>query len=147
MTTGTLTKPAPAASRVAEAPATRPVRRYLKHVRVVARRSLIKTMRTPEQLIDVTVQPIIFLLLFVYVFGGAISHGSRHDYLEYLFSGENYVEYQYYQHPVTHRLVPKNVAWQTYNQVEYIIRRLYIYAEEGQVIQTPNPRPDIRRRA
>jgi len=26
-------------------------------------------MRTPEQLIDVTVQPIVFLLLFVYVFG------------------------------------------------------------------------------
>jgi oleandomycin transport system permease protein len=44
-------------------------------------------MRTPEQLIDVTIQPIIFLLLFVYVFGGAISGGSRHDYLQFLLPG------------------------------------------------------------
>jgi oleandomycin transport system permease protein len=62
-------------------------RRTLRHALVLAKRNLIKTMRTPEQLIDVTIQPIIFLLLFVYVFGGAISHGSRHDYLEYLLPG------------------------------------------------------------
>ena len=70
-----------------------------------------------------------------------------HNYLEYLFSGENYIEYQYYQHPVTRHLVPKNVIWQTYNEVEYIIRRLYIFAEQGQEILSPNPQPDIRRRA
>ena len=70
-----------------------------------------------------------------------------HEYLEYLFSGENYVEYQYYQHPVTRRLVPKNIVWQTFNKVDYITRRLYIYAEQGQEIQTPNPQPDIHRRA
>jgi oleandomycin transport system permease protein len=61
--------------------------RYLRHAIVIAKRSLIKTWRTPEQLIDVTVQPIIFLLLFVYVFGGAISGGSRHEYLEFLLPG------------------------------------------------------------
>jgi oleandomycin transport system permease protein len=44
-------------------------------------------MRTPEQLIDVTIQPIIFLLLFVYVFGGALGDGSRHDYLQFLVPG------------------------------------------------------------
>jgi len=64
--------------------------RFLRHVRVIAKRSLIKTWRTPEQLIDVTIQPIIFLLLFVYVFGGAISgsmSGGRHEYLQYLLPG------------------------------------------------------------
>ena len=62
-------------------------RRTVRHALVLAKRNLIKTMRTPEQLIDVTIQPIIFLLLFVYVFGGAIAGGSRHDYLEYLLPG------------------------------------------------------------
>jgi oleandomycin transport system permease protein len=61
--------------------------RSIRHALVLAKRSLIKTWRTPEQLIDVTVQPIIFLLLFVYVFGGAFAGGSRHEYLEYLLPG------------------------------------------------------------
>ena len=43
----------------------------------------VKIRRTPEQFIDVTLQPIIFVLLFVYIFGGAIS-GSTHDYLQYV---------------------------------------------------------------
>ena len=34
-----------------------------------------------------TIQPIIFLLLFIYVFGGAISGGSQHDYLQFLLPG------------------------------------------------------------
>ena len=53
----------------------------------LAKRSLIKTSRTPEALIDVTLQPIIFLLLFTYIFGGAIAHGSTHDYLQFLLPG------------------------------------------------------------
>ncbi|MCI1747375.1 MAG: hypothetical protein LKI24_04250 [Acidipropionibacterium sp.] len=39
----------------------------------MAYRGLIKIRRTPEQLIDVTVQPIIFTLMFAYLFGGAIA--------------------------------------------------------------------------
>ena len=54
---------------------------------VLARRSLIKTWRTPEALVDVTLQPIIFLALFTYVFGGAIAHGSQHQYLQFLLPG------------------------------------------------------------
>ena len=54
---------------------------------VLARRSLIKTWRTPEALIDVTLQPIIFLALFTYVFGGAIAGGSQHAYLQFLLPG------------------------------------------------------------
>lgn len=56
----------------------------LRHIRVLAQRSLIKTMRTPEALIDVTLQPIIFLGMFVYIFGGAIAQGSQHAYLQFL---------------------------------------------------------------
>ena len=59
----------------------------LRHSLVLARRGLITTLRTPEALADVTAQPIIFLLLFTYVFGGAISGGSQHDYLQFLLPG------------------------------------------------------------
>jgi len=85
-TTLTKTPPTsrPAAADAAPAP---PGLRALRHALVLAKRNLVKTMRTPEQLIDVTIQPIIFLLLFVYVFGGAISGGSRHDYLQFLLPG------------------------------------------------------------
>jgi oleandomycin transport system permease protein len=67
-------------------PAARPFRAF-RHAAALAKRSLIKTMRTPEALIDVTLQPVIFLLLFTYVFGGAISHGSQHQYLQFLLPG------------------------------------------------------------
>lgn len=59
----------------------------IRHSLLMAQRNLIKTFRTPEALIDVTLQPAIFLVLFTYVFGGAISHGSQHDYLQYLLPG------------------------------------------------------------
>ena len=55
----------------------------LGHSLVLAGRAVRKIRRTPEQFIDVTLQPIIFVILFVYVFGGAIS-GSTHDYLQYV---------------------------------------------------------------
>jgi oleandomycin transport system permease protein len=54
---------------------------------VLARRNVIKMIRTPEQFADVTLQPIIFLLLFTYVFGGALAGGSQHDYLQFLLPG------------------------------------------------------------
>jgi oleandomycin transport system permease protein len=58
-----------------------------RHSAALAKRSLIKTMRTPEALIDVTIQPVIFLLLFTYLFGGAIADGNRHAYLQFLLPG------------------------------------------------------------
>src|SRR6201996_1149137 len=64
--------------------------RLLHNSLVLAKRNLIKLTRTPEQFIDVTLQPIIFLLLFYYVFGGALGGGvgeTRHEYLEYLLPG------------------------------------------------------------
>lgn len=59
----------------------------VRHSAALARRSLIKTIRTPEALIDVTLQPVIFLVLFTYLFGGAISGGDRHGYLQLLLPG------------------------------------------------------------
>jgi oleandomycin transport system permease protein len=60
---------------------------YLRHALVLARRSLIKTWRTPEALIDVTLQPVIFLVMFTYIFGGAIASGSQSTYLQFLLPG------------------------------------------------------------
>jgi oleandomycin transport system permease protein len=55
----------------------------LRHSLALARRSVIRTLRTPERLLDVTLQPIMFIVLFVYLFGGAIA-GSTKDYLQYV---------------------------------------------------------------
>ncbi|WP_291052346.1 ABC transporter permease [Herbiconiux sp.] len=52
----------------------------------MAWRGLLEIRRTPEQLIDVTLQPIIFTLMFSYIFGGAIA-GSVQDYLPLLIPG------------------------------------------------------------
>ena len=59
----------------------------VRHSIALARRSLIKTARTPEALIDVTLQPVIFLLIFTYLFGGAIGTGNRGEYLQFLLPG------------------------------------------------------------
>lgn len=61
--------------------------RGLRHAVALAGRSLVKTARTPEALVDVTIQPVIFLLLFTYIFGGALGAGDRAQYLQYLVPG------------------------------------------------------------
>jgi ABC-2 type transport system permease protein len=50
---------------------------------VLARRNLAHVRQIPEKLIDVTLQPVMFVLLFAYVFGGVIHvpGGSYHEYL------------------------------------------------------------------
>src|ERR1700742_3793988 len=53
---------------------------------IMAHRNLLKVRRTPEQLIDVTVQPILFTLMFAYLFGGAIA-GNVHAYLPIIIPG------------------------------------------------------------
>nr|WP_246046092.1 ABC transporter permease [Rarobacter faecitabidus] len=52
----------------------------------MAGRGLIKVRRTPEQLFDVVFQPIIFTVMFAYIFGGAIA-GDVSSYLPYLIPG------------------------------------------------------------
>ena len=49
-------------------------------------RSLRHIMRSPDTIITTTIMPIAFMLLFVYVFGGAISSGSG-SYVNYLLPG------------------------------------------------------------
>jgi ABC-type multidrug transport system, permease component len=50
-------------------------------------RSVLKIRTNMEDVIGLSLQPIMFLLLFTYVFGGAIGHGSTHDYLQYELPG------------------------------------------------------------
>jgi ABC-2 type transport system permease protein len=54
---------------------------------VIARRGLIHMKRQPEQLSDATIQPIMFVLLFAYVFGGAIDVPGGGNYREFLMGG------------------------------------------------------------
>lgn len=77
----TLTRAAGAATTGGPAPS-RPFA-GIRHSLALAGRALLKIRRTPEQLIDVTLQPIIFVILFVYLFGGAVA-GSQHAYLQFV---------------------------------------------------------------
>jgi ABC-2 type transport system permease protein len=54
--------------------------------RAVAWRGALKIKHVPEQLIDVTITPVLFLLMFTYLFGGAID-GSTDSYLQYILPG------------------------------------------------------------
>src|SRR5688500_7888840 len=55
---------------------------------VLARRNLIRIVRAPDLLTAFTVQPIMFVLLFVYVFGGAIQVPPAFDnYADFLIPG------------------------------------------------------------
>jgi len=58
----------------------------VRHSLTMAYRGLLKLKRTPEQLFDVTLQPIIFTLMFTYIFGGAIS-GDVDSYLPVIIPG------------------------------------------------------------
>jgi ABC-2 type transport system permease protein len=49
-------------------------------------RGILKIKHIPEQLLDVTVTPVLFLLMFTYLFGGAIA-GSTGDYLHFILPG------------------------------------------------------------
>jgi ABC-2 type transport system permease protein/oleandomycin transport system permease protein len=53
---------------------------------VLARRNLLRIPRQPDLLVSFTVQPVIFVLLFVYVFGGAIQTPGF-DYVDFLMPG------------------------------------------------------------
>ena len=91
---------APAArARTAPRPAPTPPRRRrlsarelrgdLTDARVVSVRNLLHFIRQPDLLVFSTIQPIMFVLLFTYVFGGAISHSLPPgvSYIDYLLPG------------------------------------------------------------
>ncbi|GAA3026042.1 MULTISPECIES: ABC transporter permease [Streptosporangium] len=79
MTTLTTTIPQVAAKRVTPLAT-------LQQTMTLAWRSLVQIKHNPWELLDLSIQPIMFLLLFTYVFGGAIS-GSTGDYLQFALPG------------------------------------------------------------
>ncbi|MEY9962338.1 oleandomycin transport system permease protein [Streptacidiphilus sp. MAP12-16] len=58
----------------------------LQHTATLAWRNLVQIKHNPMELMDLSIQPIMFLLLFTYVFGGQMS-GSTHAYLQYALAG------------------------------------------------------------
>jgi ABC transporter DrrB family efflux protein len=60
----------------------------LRDIAVIVGRNLLKIRRSPQLLVFSTVQPIMFVLLFNYVFGGSITiPGFEGDYINYLLPG------------------------------------------------------------
>jgi ABC-2 type transport system permease protein len=49
-------------------------------------RGMLKVKHVPEQLLDVTITPVMFVLMFTYLFGGAIE-GSTSEYLQFILPG------------------------------------------------------------
>ena len=47
---------------------------------------MLKIKHVPEQLLDATITPVLFLLMFTYLFGGAVA-GSTDEYLQFLLPG------------------------------------------------------------
>jgi ABC-2 type transport system permease protein len=60
--------------------------RLIRDTLVIAERNLVRLPRAPELLLAFTIQPIMFVLLFRYVFGGAINTGGI-PYVEFLIPG------------------------------------------------------------
>ncbi|MCT2264798.1 ABC transporter permease [Dietzia cinnamea] len=58
-----------------------------RQVSALVRRNLFHIRRQPENLADVTIQPVMFVLLFAYVFGGAIAVAGSGNYREWLLPG------------------------------------------------------------
>ncbi|TQS41363.1 ABC transporter permease [Cryptosporangium phraense] len=83
--TTTLTSPDETRTTTGSARTRKPFR-LVRHSLALTKRSLIKTWHTPEALIDVTIQPAIFLVIFVFIFGKSVS-GTTHDYLQLLLPG------------------------------------------------------------
>jgi ABC transporter DrrB family efflux protein len=54
---------------------------------VLAKRSILRIRRQPDLLVGFTIQPIMFVVLFVYVFGGAIATPGFDDYTDFLMPG------------------------------------------------------------
>jgi oleandomycin transport system permease protein len=80
-----MTRPAPP-----DTPATKHRRmspaRTLRHSLTLFWRNAMKLKHSPEQLLDITLQPVMFVIIFVFLFGGAIS-GNWHAYLPYVLPG------------------------------------------------------------
>ncbi|MEW9520991.1 ABC transporter permease [Streptomyces tubercidicus] len=64
------------------------LRANLRHIGALARRNALQIKQDPESMFDVLLMPIVFILLFTYVFGGAIAgKGNQHGYIQHLVPG------------------------------------------------------------
>ncbi|MGW6569866.1 ABC transporter permease [Streptomyces sp. NPDC054975] len=64
------------------------LRANLRHIGALVRRNALQIKQDPESMFDAVLMPIIFILLFVYVFGGAISGKGNNDaYVNYVTPG------------------------------------------------------------
>jgi ABC transporter DrrB family efflux protein len=61
--------------------------RLTRDTLVMAERNLVRLPRAPDMLLAFTVQPIMFVLLFAFVFGGAIETPGYGDYIDFLIPG------------------------------------------------------------
>jgi ABC-2 type transport system permease protein len=85
--TSTIAVAARATARETPGTSVHPPRGVFHDTWVIARRGLVHMKRQPEQLSDATIQPIMFVLLFAYVFGGAIDVPGGGNYREFLMGG------------------------------------------------------------
>jgi len=81
-----LTSPTVATEVLADAQSHDGIRWAISDTWQMVRRNLRHIPRSPELLLDVTVQPVIFVVLFVYIFGGAIQTPGM-SYVNYLMAG------------------------------------------------------------
>jgi ABC-2 type transport system permease protein len=71
-------------------PASNPARQSVRDSLIVAKRNLIRMTRIPEMVLFGVVQPVMFVVLFTYVFGGSMQIGgstSATDYKNFLMAG------------------------------------------------------------
>ncbi|MEU6235087.1 ABC transporter permease [Kitasatospora sp. NPDC047058] len=59
----------------------------LRHIGALTRRNLMRIKADPESMFDAVLMPIIFTVLFVYVFGGAMMAGDPDRYKQYMIPG------------------------------------------------------------
>lgn len=81
--------PAPSKAAVAEEGRIG-LRANLRHIGALVRRNLLQIKKDPESMFDVLLMPIVFIVLFVYVFGGSVGAslgGDRQSYVNYLVPG------------------------------------------------------------
>jgi oleandomycin transport system permease protein len=62
------------------------LRANLRHIGALVRRNALQIKQDPESMMDALLMPIVFTLLFVYVFGGAVA-GSQNAYINYVIPG------------------------------------------------------------
>ena len=88
---GSPTAPAPPQAAMGAEEGSIGLRANLRHVGALIRRNALQIKQDPESMMDALLMPIVFTLLFVFVFGGAIGGGgqdqSNDQYTQYLVPG------------------------------------------------------------